>query len=982
MYKELKEWEKKYAEEGLKTIGMIIKQKFHEGEKKWKKDFKFATQSWKQGTEIQKRHNAIALICGKETGIFVVDVDQTDKWREFLNDIGQKEPVTVKAKSANGGIHYYFKYTDNLDGIGNRVKAITHNGENLEVDVRTNDGFIICPPSKYFNENVKKETEYEWIYGITTHQMSEVPDWLYELLVKKSPIQKKKKEQIIEINKKNDEETILPIEKDEQQDENNIESKELEQLLDMLSLDRCTNRKKWIDVGILLYNLGSQYYTLWEKWSRKCKDKFDKKDCIKTWNSFEPDRCEKCKHKTDPCKICKKIRCPKCVDKKDKCKNCKGKTLGIGTLIKWVKEDDPKKYEEYIRAKNLMKIIERNKTKFPDSELAVSKVVFNNHQSYAELSDKFCPIIKKNHNDDSTRFLLFTAMGWCMYCTSKDCRGKTIPYNDFIKYARNDIKIICINNNYYGDPDKKEADIDIPADYDIFEDAKLNQLIYDSLNTKTYGIGELILYLYKDRYRCTEDGIWYEFKDHRWKCNAQAQSLSLTLSRDLINYYKRMKTYYSKIKGKSLEEHTNIQVVMKRITKIIDDLTSITSKSLIISEAKNLFYEHDEGFINKLDTKSDIIAFNNGVFDFSIMEFRDGKPEDYISINVGYDYDSTKQSDELKDMIEKTLPIEDVRKYTLKLFAICLNGDIKLQKIHFLNGNGSNGKSLIMKLLSVTFGPYISNMPTSMITNKRAQAENATPQLFKTKEKRIIYFSEPNKNDVLNIGLLKEWSGTDTLTARALNKAPIEFIPQFKMFVISNKLPKIDADDSDYATWRRIRNIRFISRFIDGEPNPEIEYEFQKDPTLENKIAGWKMEFFNLLIEYYKLYQEEGLKEPIEITKYTDAYKKEDDYYGKFSTDYIKKTQNPADYIVWTELKDCFQTWYRDNYSEKVPNVKDIKKWFEEQYFGENEKLRKTTIMENGKANKIVFRGWIGYRLKTDEEIIEVENNDNSKDLD
>ena len=909
MYKELKRWETKYADLGYKTIGLTIDQKYHEGEQKWKKKLP-NMKSWKDGVKIEKAHNAIALICGKNAGIFVLDVDNVNDWEKFLEDIGQEEPTTVKAKSGNGGFHYYFKYTDKLDAIKNLVKAITYEGKILDIDVKTNEGFIICPPSKYFNKNVDKETSYEWIYDIVEHEMIEVPDWLYQYLIQEQPKKKKSiyvEEEIDPIYEEIEpfvEEILSPIE-EKQTDDIEMDTNDIAQLVEMLSKERCDNRKSWIDVGILLHNLGSHYYMLWEKWSRKSK-KFDKKECIRNWKSFDHERCKNCKDENEACMLCKGIRCKNCIKKKDKCDGCKNKTLGIGSLKDWAKKDNPKKYEEYTRTKGLMKIVERNKNKFPDNELVVSKAVFSKHQTHVELSDKFCPFIKENHIDDSVRYLLFSPTGWSMSCTSPECRGKTIPCEDYIKYARNDMKVICINQqfNYYGDAEKKEEDYDIPADYNIFEDEELNQLMYESLSGKSYPMSKLLWHLYQDRYRCTKDGIWYIFRNHRW--HGDVQCLTITMSEDLIPHYKTMKNHYSQLKSKSIDEHTKIQYAIKRISKLIDDLNSITQKNIIINEAKIVFHEYDKDFEDKLDENASLIGFNNGVFDFNTVEFRDGKPEDYITKSVGYDYDEKKKPDELRKIIEQILPIEEVRKYTMKLFSICLNGNIKIQKVHFLNGNGSNGKSLIIALLKQVLGQYMKNVPVSIITSKRTAGESASPQLYQTKGKRIIYFQEPNQNDILNIGVLKEWSGSDVITTRDLHKSPIEFMPQFKMFIISNKLPKIDINDNDYATWRRIRNIRFISTFVDGKIKEDAKYVFKKDPKLEQKVAKWKAEFFNLLVEYHKLYLEEGLEEPSEITQYTDAYKKEDDYFEKFRSEYIKETKNTKDYIVWTELRDQF----------------------------------------------------------------------------
>ena len=58
---------------------------------------------------------------------------------------------------------------------------------------------------------------------------------------------------------------------------------------------------------------------------------------------------------------------------------------------------------------------------------------------------------------------------------------------------------------------------------------------------------------------------------------------------------------------------------------------------------------------------------------------------------------------------------------------------------------------------------------------------------MRSKGKRFAYLEESNENDKMNIGLLKEFTGGDKITARGLYAEPIDFKPQFKMLLLCNK---------------------------------------------------------------------------------------------------------------------------------------------------------------------------------------------------
>ena len=74
-----------------------------------------------------------------------------------------------------------------------------------------------------------------------------------------------------------------------------------------------------------------------------------------------------------------------------------------------------------------------------------------------------------------------------------------------------------------------------------------------------------------------------------------------------------------------------------------------------------------------------------------------------------------------------------------------------------------------------------------------------------------------DKFDEINTGQMKELTGGDLITTRALFKDQMQFKPQFKMLLTCNILP--DIKSSDRGTWRRVRAVEFTSVFTD---KPEL----------------------------------------------------------------------------------------------------------------------------------------------------------------
>jgi len=236
----------------------------------------------------------------------------------------------------------------------------------------------------------------------------------------------------------------------------------------------------------------------------------------------------------------------------------------------------------------------------------------------------------------------------------------------------------------------------------------------------------------------------------------------------------------------------------------------------------------------------------------------------------------------------------------------------------FVLGNGdftvvknSNGKSALIDLFERAFGEYCCKFPVTLLTMKRAASNAPTAEIARSKGRRFAVLQEPSEDEKMNVGLMKEMTGGDKIMARQMYKEPIEFKPQFKMVLTCNHLPNVPSDDG--GTWRRIRVVEFTSRFCEN-PNPENPNEFPMDKDLCKRFDDWKEHFMALLIEYYRKYVTEGIKEPDEVMKCTRDYQRSNDIMMDFIEQEIEKV--PGDDRMQVSLSDLFtrfQQWVKDN---------------------------------------------------------------------
>jgi P4 family phage/plasmid primase-like protien len=496
---------------------------------------------------------------------------------------------------------------------------------------------------------------------------------------------------------------------------------------------------------------------------------------------------------------------------------------------------------------------------------------------------------------------------------------------------------------------------DSPEEYKKIMERDLGNLIYRSRSETHHDIAKVAHFMYKYDFVCVsiKHNYWYEFRNHKWVPCDSGHSLRARLSNDVVKEYCGAAAFYnSKACAEEMEADQQRWLEdAKKLNGIALKLKQSPFKENIIKECRDLFYV--EKFEEKLDSRCNLVGFENGVYDLDIGEFREGRPEDYISFSTGINYVPYEahhpQQAEIDECISKILTKPDIKKYVLTLLASFLHGGIREEKFHIWTGVGANGKSVLISLFESAFGEYCCKFPITLLTQKRAASNAATSELARAKGKRFAVLQEPSEDEKMNVGLMKELSGGDKIQARAIFKEPIEFKPQFKMVLTCNHLPNVPSDDG--GTWRRIRVVEFTSRFTE-HPDPEKPHEFLIDTELSVKFEDWKEQFMALLINYYKKYLETGVIEPEDVMRCTKEYQRNNDNFLDFVEQEMEK--DDRGFISINDAHSRFNSWIKDN----APHLKSITK--------KNFNTALDKIM--GKSVHMhKVHGWKGFSFKKDE---------------
>lgn len=169
--------------------------------------------------------------------------------------------------------------------------------------------------------------------------------------------------------------------------------------------------------------------------------------------------------------------------------------------------------------------------------------------------------------------------------------------------------------------------------------------------------------------------------------------------------------------------------------------------------------------------------------------------------------------------------------------------------------------------------------------------------------------------------------GRDKISVRGLFEKQKEYLPEFKAFLICNKIPLLS--ENTFASWRRIRLIDFPVKFIEN-PDPDNSLEKLIDEDLEKKIDEWAPNFAGYLTHWLKTIYDEGgfknIKEPEAVIRRTQEYKDENDHWREYINEYLLKNENC--FLLFSDLKTSFKTWLNNNRKGDNPKISEIKDYF------------------------------------------------------
>lgn len=318
-------------------------------------------------------------------------------------------------------------------------------------------------------------------------------------------------------------------------------------------------------------------------------------------------------------------------------------------------------------------------------------------------------------------------------------------------------------------------------------------------------------------------------------------------------------------------------------------LTAIGSATFVEGIAKFLPTNYEDLDLHeRMDETRNLFAFRDKVVELDTGVVRDIRPTDYVCLTTGYDYPQA-QNPAMRERINALFYSfwEDgtMTEFVLNLIANQAFGQKSAEEVYVLTGTGRNGKGLQAELVKRAFGNYFQSCEHNLITKKSDKKDSPNPALFRAKGKRILQVQEPESDDKLQVGTIKELRGGDLVTARDLytRGGGVSYVPQFSLWIQCNTVPKLNK--LDRAIGLSLVVIPFPLQFVE---NPAGATERKIDTSLKAAMSSdnaWRDEFILMLLERALGNKGKKLAKPAQVQEASNEYLASNDPVGSWLRD-------------------------------------------------------------------------------------------------
>jgi putative DNA primase/helicase len=304
----------------------------------------------------------------------------------------------------------------------------------------------------------------------------------------------------------------------------------------------------------------------------------------------------------------------------------------------------------------------------------------------------------------------------------------------------------------------------------------------------------------------------------------------------------------------------------------------------------------------QLDRDPWLLTCPNGTLDLRTGTLRPHDPADLITLATDIAYTPEADCPRWERFLREVFAGDyELIAFMQRLTGYCLTGDTREEVLTVFHGSGCNGKSTFMRVQKRLSGDHA--LTTAFDTFMRARTDRAPRNdLARLHRARLVTAAESGEGRRLDEATVKEITGRDPIACRFLYGEHFEYVPHFKLMLVTNHRPRVDG--SDDALWRRLRLVPF-----------EQSFEGREDRELDDKLGRELPGILAWAVRGCLEWQRDGLGQPAAVTRATSEYRQDEDLLGAF----LQERCSLEGEIEPAKLRDAYADYCRENGEKPLP---------------------------------------------------------------
>lgn len=300
----------------------------------------------------------------------------------------------------------------------------------------------------------------------------------------------------------------------------------------------------------------------------------------------------------------------------------------------------------------------------------------------------------------------------------------------------------------------------------------------------------------------------------------------------------------------------------------------------------------------EFDARHELLSVANCTVNLRTGQMHPHTPDDMITKRLDTAYRPDAPADRWERFLTEVFPAHpEMPAFMRRLVGYGITGSTSEQCFVFMHGQGANGKSVLLDALINVFRGVTRSTEFSTF-EQRVNVGQASPELASLRGARLVTASETEKYSRLAEALVKQLTGGDPVTCRALYGAPFTYVPNFLLLVAGNYKPAILSQD--LGVWRRVKLVPFEATFRGAKADPSLP------ATLRDEAEG----ILSWAVRGAQEWYEHGLQEPASVATATQDYRESEDRLAEFIA--ARLVQESRARVAPMALRRAYAEWAED----------------------------------------------------------------------